>query len=434
MGKTISDPRFDTIIGSYLHEEWDRVTWQKTFWDGAPYVDTINWSNTKYSESVPGYRSLIRNRKSATSHFHGTKLRGTRANGYYLVTYEKDWFYLHTRCTTMHNGMMLGFTKPPINAASYVSVGPSKADAIALQQLVKKARAAQSYLSGGTVIGELRETLRMIRHPAKALWDGVHSYHKDVKKRLRRARNNRSGGNRLRKLPIHHRQRIVQDTWLEYSFGWAPFVSDVLSAVDYLESRRDFRSDQIRVKGYGSESAQSYGEVVRGQWYNLFMEYYPATRDTIEIIYRGAVKREVNNDFTANRQMLGLTWSEVLPTAWELIPYSFLVDYFTNIGDIVSAFSFHRSDFAWINRTDRWIIKKWRDRQALTSPKLGQNIWNSYSVVTDRVEVHPTEVWESIEVNRDKYNGSIIPDFRFEIPGVGSMKWLNIASLIKLRR
>jgi hypothetical protein len=31
-------------------------------------------------------------------------------------------------------------------------------------------------------------------------------------------------------------------------------------------------------------------------------------------------------------------------------------------------------------------------------------------------------------INRTKYSGSLVPDFRFEVPGL-SMKWLNMAAL-----
>jgi hypothetical protein len=39
----------------------------------------------------------------------------------------------------------------------------------------------------------------------------------------------------------------------------------------------------------------------------------------------------------ARRQVLGLNWYEALPTAWELVPWSWLIDWFGNYGELLAA-------------------------------------------------------------------------------------------------
>jgi hypothetical protein len=51
--------------------------------------------------------------------------------------------------------------------------------------------------------------------------------------------------------------------------------------------------------------------------------------------------------------ILGLRPRDIIPTIWNLIPYSFLVDYFVNIGQIVSAIAVPWSGVKWCNYTTR---------------------------------------------------------------------------------
>lgn len=52
-------------------------------------------------------------------------------------------------------------------------------------------------------------------------------------------------------------------------------------------------------------------------------------------MFKFAPEREVPDNRDWHTRM-GLTIQEFVPTVWELIPYSFVVDYFTNIGDVVN--------------------------------------------------------------------------------------------------
>jgi len=58
-----------------------------------------------------------------------------------------------------------------------------------------------------------------------------------------------------------------------------------------------------------------------------------------------------------NWNLFGFQPSEFLPTAWELLPWSFLADYFSNIGDCLTAWSTvtDKVEVAYINRT---IVQK----------------------------------------------------------------------------
>jgi hypothetical protein len=151
-----------------------------------------------------------------------------------------------------------------------------------------------------------------------------------------------------------------------------------------------------------------------------------------EVQYYGAVKVTMSSFSGRVSEEAGLRVRDFAPALWEWIPYSFLVDYFTNIGDIVEAASFPRSDVAWCARTIRNTST--RDGSRMTIVK---NSSTAYPL-TNHVEVlaaYPsTLIIERKYVERDKYLGSFVPSFQWEIPGSKNFKkYLNIAALASLR-
>lgn len=126
--------------------------------------------------------------------------------------------------------------------------------------------------------------------------------------------------------------------WLETYFGWLPMINDVHDALTIL-------SDPIRnlvdVKGKSTSQAQE------------FFQDYRASDGRGEL-YRGNTRSRANyyakvevtnpNLFLANR--MGLV--NPASIAWELVPFSFVVDWFTNVGQIIESMT----DFAGLAIVD----------------------------------------------------------------------------------
>jgi hypothetical protein len=124
-------------------------------------------------------------------------------------------------------------------------------------------------------------------------------------------------------------------------------------------------------------------------------------------------------------ELLGYDPASFLPTVWELIPYSFLIDYFTNIGEIIEGWSSLLTRLAWCNRTvRRSYVRTLSSHADLSSIQKFNPSVNSVSFV-------PSEgVITKSHVLREKFEGTRVPDFVLKVPGMGSLKWLNIAALI----
>jgi hypothetical protein len=256
----------------------------------------------------------------------------------------------------------------------------------------------------------------MIRRPAQALREGINRYYSTVKKRLKRSKN---------------KHRTVRDTWLEYNYGWAPLVSDI-EDIAKLATLDPFRvSKPIRGLGGSAWNAES-GEVNRAPnsiGGPLFWTARYRTVNQVSIQYLGAVCAE--NTPPSFPEQLGLSWSNVLPTIWELIPYSFLVDYFTNVGKVIEGISTGPIWLAWGCKTTRLDSKATYEtlfRPDITTAGYGSTKWSGYVSghgTTGRYFEMRREAIEKVSVG--------ITDFTFKLPG-SNTKWLNIAALARLRR
>lgn len=99
--------------------------------------------------------------------------------------------------------------------------------------------------------------------------------------------------------------------WLEYSFGVAPVIQDVQALA---ELHSDVKSPVYR---YASK---------------VVVELSPKARAT----YRMGCRVTVGDVLARYKQQLGIHKNQVLSLAWELVPLSWLIDYFIDVGGMLS--------------------------------------------------------------------------------------------------
>jgi hypothetical protein len=260
----------------------------------------------------------------------------------------------------------------------------------------------------------------MLRDPGKSLRRGLDDYLKNVTKRSRRAK--RSSLN-----------RIVSETWLEHAFGWQPFISDIKSAGEGLNRRLNrFAGNYTRIYATGvTDEAEFYA--LGSDTVQPFLRIHSRVVDhrSASVRYYGQVRSVCENPIQADMTLFGANFREIIPTAWELIPYSFLVDYFSNIGDILDAWSLRKSDIAWAGRSIRLLaIRSWSEMPWISSTY-------TPSVVAGFVKWISREANVSFyrSVKRSIVRSNIIPalpSLQLEIPGFNS-KWINMSALLFAR-
>lgn len=296
-----------------------------------------------------------------------------------------------------------------------------KADNHAKVAFVQRATALRRSIQGGTVLGELAKTIATVKRPAQSLRRGLDDYATSLMKKRPKIR---------RSPPAKRRQtatEIAADTWLEYAYAWTPLVHDIDDGMKTLANalHGDDKPYTAYVSGKGSNSCS--GSNYSGQLGTFGCSDLRSLRTwetEYSVKYYGKVHTYHPGKVNAGR--LGLSLEDFVPTVWELIPYSFLADYFTNIGDMIQCASFLRGHVAWVAKTSRQETKEiWRLENRTTQTTNG-----AYSLALNQREAH----YSVKEFQRSTYTGSLVPNFELQVPG-SSTKWINMAALgVKFQR
>jgi len=138
-------------------------------------------------------------------------------------------------------------------------------------------------------------------------------------------------------LPKHQSKRWNSDKeasglWLEYSFGWSPMVQDIYSACEVLVSNPP--ATMCYGTGRAPATYRAYSSFPTGpNPYNINNEQ---SEFVLSVKVGGMVFPSNGNLMLLNQ--LGLI--NPLGVLWEVTPFSFLVDMFGNVGDVLDSYTF----------------------------------------------------------------------------------------------
>jgi hypothetical protein len=174
-----------------------------------------------------------------------------------------------------------------------------------------------------------RDAMAFLRHPItearKALGISRHAFSTDAVKRAAA-------------------WNLAQDAWLQGRYGWRPFVYDVMSMAEAagkdLNCRRSVRK---RVPPDDGETT-------------IMVATTPTATVRCDINCETKVSRYYRcgqtADYNGSLNLDALKWGLFSPlsAAWDLVPYSFCVDWFLNLGDMlkaVEAYAFIDERIGW---------------------------------------------------------------------------------------
>jgi hypothetical protein len=299
----------------------------------------------------------------------------------------------------------------------------TSADNQARSRFYKKARNTLTSFQGGVFLGELREAIQLLKPTKSALMRGIEDGYLGAVKRRIEGLNKRRLPASLRNRTLKVKKDILAETWLEYSFGLSPLVSDLDAARREIARYASHKAFSVRIQAGGSEEEMSSADAgaLTSTWGSV--SYRVARRYKVDVRYIGAVGIETGFGQRSIRQSLGLTWDQFVPTMWELIPYSFLVDYFANVGDLVSAASFPKSSFRWYLRGTKWENTHTHVSGPFTRPQnTSQTVYSGGGFVGQ-------STLKRYGVNRTPLSGSPpIPSLVLKVPGL-PRQFFNLAAL-----
>lgn len=170
----------------------------------------------------------------------------------------------------------------------------------------------------------------------------------------------------IRKHTVRSAASNAGSLWLEYSYGWKPLVEDMHNAVNVLQ--RPFPDKVVRGRATGKHHVLYKYDVPPPYW-----SHEVTTHDWV-IKCHLQLRISVDNWVAWYANDLGLTNPAAI--AWELVPFSFVVDWFLPIGKYLQSLT----DFVGLNRQDpftTWYSVLDRDYQF-------NNVWGNSARRWDR--------------------------------------------------
>lgn len=375
-------------------------------------TSTSRWTDQLNGLTRPDYRRVIARGGNATTPMTGYEAKVEQTNAFYHVYGNIS----SNPANQQEAGLRRFKLSQPLFTGWPIGIDPSatdaKADALALTKANRQLEDILTSFQGGVFLGELREALHMIRNPLHGLRKGVGNYLDALKTRRRGSRQ--------------HRTKVVADTWLEYSFGWLPLLHDLNSARNFIEKRfNQLAMELVPFKAVNIQD-EPLSEVLNQTGFGVTFKWYLLTRRRAIVVYAGAVNSAAQNPQLITMDALGLSPRSFVPTLWELLPWSFLIDYFTNVGDVITGWANQRTSLSWGRRTKISLVERQSGQQFKPTD-------HGYGTVYLEQFTPGKLVAHAKNVTRDPISNLGPPPLYFELPGFG-LKWLNLAALAATRK
>lgn len=201
-----------------------------------------------------------------------------------------------------------------------------------LSELLESLDVESAAWQGLPFLGELASTVRMFRNPL-SFWKGVR-----VPKRLRHVPLGRLLTKHLSAL------NIASGAWLGYQYGLKPLFSDMKVVAETAGSMSDSYNEYVNGNPIWRSAmlAGAMQESSRVIPYNNNSSrdvFIQQTQSRVTMQYRIVPASALGNvlsypEYAAKR--LGLSPAQIASTAWELVPYSFVADWFLPVGNLLS--------------------------------------------------------------------------------------------------
>lgn len=288
------------------------------------YQREIQW---KYSETTPGFpnvyplpaRAFVRHIK----HYILGDLRTT-------IDYRGNYDGTGVKAYTAINGGKVA-TFPNIEDVRWLpSVPLPDPSTHVINELNEKVKNTQ--FETGVFLSELPETMRMLAKDANRILQAARAVRKG---RFRLAAEHLSMPSTPKGLKHGSPATVFADNWLKYNFGYKPIVNDM---VDLAKATcRSLSQDQYVFLRHERTVELPY----RKDKIAEHTIYGPTGNGAIEVNVIGTATVTVKAGYTIKvaskvaSSLAELGLSNPLSVGWELLPFSFVADWFANFGQCI---------------------------------------------------------------------------------------------------
>jgi len=208
----------------------------------------------------------------------------------------------------------------------------------------------------------------------------------------------------IRTFDIKELFSIGSDIWLEFRYGWRPLygeIQNISKALDRSRKPGTSASHGVNVQDPTIISSNHYGSLY-GKTYNIDADIEIKSN----VVKSGFTYLLDTESLLADR--LGFHFQSLLSTGWELIPFSFIIDWFVDLGGLINNLSSqakitpHNSyDLTYV---DYVITPKFREPNnyfALVDPLPTQYIYKEMNR-TIPIYQHSYELQTSLDLSWDQ--------------------------------
>lgn len=219
---------------------------------------------------------------------------------------------------------------------------------------------------------------------------------------------------KLNRKTAQQRKLSPTSLWLEYWMGWAPLHGDIAHAINTLTAGPQTSTKHFSV-GVRQSSSRSNKY---GNWTPDASRYIKWIKEfSSESTFSAYGDVTVANHNSNLATQLGFT-NPVL-TAWQLVPFSFIADWFVNVGQVLGSLTdFAGLTFTNTGRGEKHEVKLSSDRY------VGDFYWNYW---WDASGSHQTRVYTYTASRQDAFC-----TYLYRLPGSLPLPRLDIARFDKL--
>ncbi|DAD50949.1 TPA_asm: maturation protein [ssRNA phage SRR6255733_3] len=322
------------------------------------------------------------------------------ASGALNATFNGTCSGSSTRSETQTNWITGG--SPPTGPWPALDSAISQARRLAGTQAA--AGVAAPDVQGLVDLAELRKTLSMLRRPLGSLGSMI-----------TRIKNSKRYRRWLLQNPGKGFADFMSSEWLRYRYGILPLVFSIQGALKALNDGKR----PLRVTSRGRASVSVSPETkVSSSTYSWSVATITGSRSA-EVTCRAGILYEYQSDMGSR---FGVGLQEVPAAAYELIPYSFVVDWFLNLGDFISAISPKvgvRELASWTTVT----VKELYESEERSSPRVVPN----WTISDNRLGTQTVRVTRVTRTPGVSVGVTYIP-----ITFTGKKDWLHLADAVSL--
>lgn len=360
----------------------------------SSFVNTWRWTNTlsnpnpvwSTTTSVPVLGTSRTSQDISTPQYRERVARGDVINN--------PFHTVHTTIATAHEGVLLAKAEPD-GSTSYGDLrGPGWGGAdprqlyshrdevlrrmeyealvarmkmrVATATLAKKG--APEY-SAGTFAGEIRETLSYLRNP----FAGGMRLAASIERKLSRAGR-----------PPQHRAGLLTRRWdlpesgpvrkelssiaLEYMYGLRPLVREIEEILDRVQNGFRQRPPRERVGASETIVVPVAFMIPDGNQSGIRMNTHVSA--TVSVTVKAGSLYHMSHDLESSNRDWGIRLTDVPSTAWQLLPGSFVLDWFVGINSFIRALT----PIAGLVTDAEWTVEHLT--MALTAHSTDWTLWS----------------------------------------------------------